>query len=144
MSKKMRAFVCVLLSTVLMLSMNVWGGAIVSAEETAVQPRLSYTNYVDASLSFSSTGTAYCIADVQGYQGITTSIHIKMELQKYTVLWWSTEYTWEGSTNGYYHALSKSRSVSSGKYRVKVTATVYSGSNSEEVEVTTKAKTYSG
>ncbi len=144
MFKKMRAFICMLLSTVLLLSMNVWGGAIVSAEETAVQPRLSYTNYVDAALNITSAGTARCTADVEGYDGITTSIHIKMELQKYTVLWWSTEYTWEGSINRYYHTLSKSRSVSSGKYRVKVTATVYSGSNSEEVEVTTTARTYSG
>lgn len=144
MSKTMRSLVCVIMSVVLLLSMNVWSFA-VSAEETTVQPRLSYTNYTFTGLDITTKGIAYCTAHVEGYSGITTKVHIEMKLQKYTVLWWSTQETWEGTFNSVDGALSKTKTVSdSGKYRVRVTYTVYSGSASEEITGTSQTVTYSG
>ncbi len=140
MSKTMRSLVCVVMSVVLLLSMNVWSFA-VSAEETTVQPRLSYTNYTMTSLEITTKGVAYCAASAEGYDGITTKIHIEMKLQKYTVLWWSTQETWEATFTGVDAALAKTASVSSGKYRVRVTYTVYSGSASEEITGTSQEKT---
>lgn len=141
MSKRMYSLVCMVMSVVLLFSMNVWSGAIVSAEETTVQPRLSYTNYVITGLNITTSGVAYCTASAEGYDGITTKIHIEMKLQKYTVLWWSAVETWEGTFNNYYGALSTSKSIGSGRYRVKAVYTVYSGSNSEEITGTSQEDT---
>lgn len=143
MSKTMRSLVCVVMSVVLLLSMNVWSFA-VSAEETTVQPRLSYTNYTATGLKITTNGVACCTASAEGYDGITTKIHIEMKLQKYTVLWWSTQETWEATFTGVDALMSKTASVSSGKYRVRVTYTVYSGSASEEITGTSQTATYSG
>ena len=84
-------------------------------------------------LSISSSGTATCSADAEGYYGTTTKVHIKMTLQKYTILWWSKVETWEGTFNQAYGALCETAQVGSGTYRVKAEFTVYSGSNSEEI-----------
>lgn len=140
MSKSMRTLVCLVMCLALVLSINVW--STVSAEETAVQPRLNYTAYTFTGLDITTKGVACCTADVEGYNGIATKVHIEMKLQKYTVLWWSTQETWEGTFNNFYGALSKTKSVSSGKYRVRVTYTVYSGSNSEEITGTSQTVTY--
>lgn len=141
MSKRMYSLVCVVMSVVLLFSMNVWSGAVVSAEETAVQPRLSYTNYVITGLNITTSGVAYCTASAEGYDGITTKIHIEMKLQKYTVLWWSAVETWEGTFYGVDAILSETASVGNGRYRVKAVYTVYSGSNSEEITGTSQEDT---
>lgn len=66
MSKIMRSLVCLVMCLVLVLSMNVWSS--VSAEETAIQPRLSYTNYTFTGLDITTKGVAYCTADAEGYE----------------------------------------------------------------------------
>lgn len=141
MSKKMRSLMCTIMSVVLLLSMNVWSGVIVSAEETTVQPRFSYTNYTATGMKLTTSGVAYCTASIEGYMGITTQIHIEMKLQKYTILWWSAVETWEGTFNDYYGILSTNKSINSGKYRVKAVYTVYSGSNSEKITGTSQEDT---
>ena len=79
-------------------------------------------------------GKTTCLADVQGYNGITTKVHIEMTLQKFTFLWWSEVQTWEGTFNDYLGTLSRTTYVDdSDTYRVKAVFTVYSGSNSEEI-----------
>lgn len=141
MSKRMRSLMCTVMSVVLLLSMNVWSGAIVSAEETTVQPRFSYTAFTATGMQLTTSGVAYCTAHVEGYDGITTKIHIEMKLQKYTVLWWSAVETWEGTFNNYYGALSTSKSIGNGRYRVKAVYTVYSGSDSEKITGTSQEDT---
>ena len=133
MSKNIKRIVCLLMSLLLLFPLNLVSSAATVTGEIAVQPRFSYTNNTSTSLTITTSGTAYCAADVQGYDGITTKVYIKMTLQKYTVLWWSKVETWEGTFNNVYGTLSETAQVGSGRYRVKAEYTVYSGSDYEEI-----------
>ena len=139
MSKNVKRIVCLLLSLLLLCPLNLVASA-TTLEENTVQPRWSYTNITSAALSITTSGTAYCTADVQGYDGITTKVYIKMTLQKYTVLWWSKVESWEGTFNNVYGTLSETAQVGSGRYRVKAEFTVYSGSNYEEITTLSQEK----
>lgn len=114
-------------------------GLIASAEtaENQVQPRYTYTHGISATI-LKSGGKAVCGGSVDGYNGTTTKIAMTITLQKKTLLWWSTEQRWSRTTNNYYNDASYTISVDSGTYRVKVDATVYAGSNYEEVSCTSK------
>jgi len=133
MSRNVKRIVCLLMSLLLLCPLNLVVSAASAAEENAIQPRFSYTANASISLAITTSGTAYCVTDVQGYDGITTKVYIKMTLQKYTVLWWSKVETWEGTFNEVYGTLSETAQVGSGRYRVKAEITVYSGSNYEEI-----------
>lgn len=133
MSKTIKSVVCLLMSLLLLMPLSVTASA-ASAAENQVQPRWSYTNITYVGLSITPQGKATCLADVQGYNGITTKVHIEMILQKYTFLWWSKVQSWEGTFNDYIGTLSRTTTVDdSDTYRVKAIFTVYSGSNSEEI-----------
>ncbi len=114
-------------------------GLIANAEttENQVQPRYTYTSGISATLA-NSGGKALCIGNVNGYDGITTKIVLTVTLQKKTLLWWSKVEEWTTTANTYYATISKTVAVDSGKHRVKVEATVYSGSNSEKVDCTSQ------
>lgn len=140
MRKTMRSLICLAMSLVMVLSLHIWTGATVSAEENTVQPRFSYTNYTYTGLEITTQGVAYCTADVEGYSGITTKVHVEMTLQKHTVLWWSNQVSWEGTFYDMSGTLAKTTTVGSGRYRVKAVYTVYSGSASEEITGTSQEK----
>ena len=112
-----------------------------SEGEPGIQPLFEYTNVTTASLSISN-GTATCSSRLMGYSGITTKIEIKMTLQKKFLLWWNTEETWSTTINDCMGSLTKTASVDSGTYRVKVDFTVYSGSKSEEITTYSQEKEY--
>ena len=105
-------------------------------------PCFEYTNTTATTLSISTSGTATCSAKLNGYNGTTTKIVIKMTLQKKTLLWWSEVDSWSTTINNWYGSLTKTASVGSGTYRVKVEFTVYSGSNSEEITTYSQEKKY--
>lgn len=142
MFRKTKRLICLALTLTLMLSMAAWPGTVVSAEETVVQPRYSYTESVITGLSINSSGTATCTAKATGYSD-TTKIEIEMKLQKYTLLWWSTQQTWTTTVNDSTARLTKTKSVGSGTYRVIATYTVYKGSKSETIEGQSAEKKYS-
>ncbi len=143
MSKKARSLVSLVMSVVMLLSVCTVGATTVSAEENQVQPRLSYTNYTFTGLDITTAGVACCTAGAEGYDGITTKVHIRMTLQKYTVLWWSDQISWENAFTGVEGALCRNTTVTSGgRYRVKAVYTVYSGSASEEITSTSLEKKY--
>ncbi len=128
-----------ILSLVMCVVLLCGTGLIANAEtaENQVQPRYSYTHGISATLA-NSSGKALCIGDVNGYDGITTKIVVTVTLQKKTLLWWSKVQEWTTTANTYYATISKTVAVDSGKHRVKVEATVYSGSNSEKVDCTSQ------
>lgn len=133
MSKRIKCVVCLLMSLLLLMPLSVTASAS-SASENQVQPRWSYTNTTYVGLSITPQGKATCLADVLGYDGITTKVHIEMTLQKYTFLWWSEVESWEATFNDVVGTLSRTTTVDdSDTYRVKAIFTVYSGSNSEEI-----------
>lgn len=132
MSRSTKTVICLLMSLLLLLPLNIMASA-ASVTESQVQPRWSYTDITYVDVLIDSDGTATCIADIEGYDGITTKIYIKMTLQKYTFLWWSKVESWETTINDFYGFLSETTQVGSGTYRVKAEYTVYSGSNSEDI-----------
>lgn len=141
MSKAMRSLICVMMSAVMMLSMHGWAGVAVAAETSAVQPRYSYASSASTDLSIDSAGTATCTATLQGYSGTTTKIYVKMELQYASTVIFNTIKTWTATYNSYRATMEKTTTVDSGRYRLKVTFTVYSGSASEEISVRSSEKT---
>ncbi len=132
-----------ILALVMCVVMLCGTGLIASAEtpENQIQPRYSYTNMVSCSLN-NASGKAQCVGSVGGYSGITTKIVMKMTLQKKTLFWWSKVQEWSSTTNSYTAAMSKTVAVESGTYRVKLVATVYSGSNSEEVDIYSQTNSF--
>ncbi len=110
--------------------------------ESDVMPCYEYTNIAATSLSISTNGKATCSTSLNGYNGTTTKIVIKMTLQKDSWLWWSTEETWTTTVNNWYADLTKTATVDSGTYRVKAEFTVYSGSNSEEITIYSQEKSF--
>ena len=131
MSRKIRTAICLLMSLLLLFPLQVMASA--ATTENQVQPRWSYTDMTFVNILIDSDGTATCLADIEGYDGITTKIYIKMTLQKYTFLWWSKVETWETTIYDSVGFLSRQTQVGSGTYRVKAEYTVYSGSNSEQI-----------
>lgn len=150
MSKKIAALI---LSVVLIFSAAMVAGAegasapvspaSSSEGEPGIQPLFEYTNTTGAALRISN-GTATCVTTINGYSGVTTKIEIKMTLQKKFLLWWNTEETWSKTINDFYGSLTKTASVDSGTYRVKVEFTVYSGSKSEEITTYSQENEYKG
>ncbi len=145
MSKKIAAL---MLSVMLLFSAAVMvqaedsvgsGAEGISQSDSLVQPLFEYTNVTGVSLSISG-GKATCVTTINGYYGITTKIVIKMTLQKKTLLWWSKQESWTTTINDWYGGLTKTASVGSGTYRVKVEFTVYSGSKSEDITTHSQEK----
>jgi len=131
MSRNVKRIVCLLMSLLLLCPLNLVASAATVSEESAIQPRLTYINNAAITLSITTSGTAYCVVDVQGYSNVT-KVYIKMTLQKYTVLWWSKVESWEATFNDVTGYISETAQVGSGRYRVKMETTVYSGSDYEE------------
>lgn len=134
MLSKTKRLLCFTMSFILLLSLNLWSGMAVAAEESLVEPRFSYTKVTTTSFVEGSGGSITCYASAEGYSGITTRIHIKMELQKFGTVKWETVTTWESTVFTYHSSLSKNYTLSkSALYRVKATYTVYSGSAYETI-----------
>ena len=136
MSKTIRSVVCIVMCFATLLSIPMWA----NAQNGAVQPRLSYTNIIYTGLSITTTGKAYCTADVEGYDNITTKIHINMQLQQYIALQWTTIAEWQGTFNDVVGTLSENKQVYTGRYRVKAVYTVYSGSAYETITAYSQEK----
>jgi len=93
----------------------------------------AYTNNIYTLLSISS-GKAYLLGDVTGYQGITTKIEITLTLQKKTLLvFWSDVASWSATFNRCDGILYKEYGVSSGTYRMVATYKVYKGTAYETI-----------
>lgn len=101
-----------------------------------IMPFWDYTHDCSNKLSISGT-TATCYSDASGYSGVTTKIVIEHTLQKKTLLFfWSDVDSWSTTINKYAGSLTSTRGgLSSGTYQLKTVYTIYSGSNSETIEI---------
>ena len=112
-------------------------------EEPPGGDRFSYTNFTMTGLNINAGGTATCVADFGGYAGITTKVDISMTLQKRVLLlFWTDEATWSQSFKGHTGTLSKTKTVTSGTYRVQATYIAYSDTKSETITSTSPSMTY--
>ncbi|MBR2043866.1 MAG: hypothetical protein IJ946_05955 [Clostridia bacterium] len=108
--------------------------------ESTVQPRYSYTNSVLARLSVESQ-QAVCTGIIDCNSSVT-KVTVKIILQKKGVFKWNNVTTWTDEVNGDNYSRSyRYGPVDSGKYRVKVEATVYAGTASENVSATSSTVT---
>ena len=96
-----------------------------------VSPCYLYTQFLNTSLLINNK-TATITGKATGKEGITTKIHVKLVLQKYSDGSWSKVEAYEKTEKAAYCVLEKTKSVSSGKYRVKGVYTVYKGEKSEK------------
>lgn len=134
----MRRRTAMCMSGLLVLSL-LFGGFPISQHSLAVEPSewsiTPYTTYIkDAKVTFSiSDGTATVYAYVTGTVGKTTKANVTATLQKYNSSTgkWSDVQTWTASASSHTASLNKTKSVSSGIYRVKAVCKTYQNSSWE-------------
>lgn len=131
----MKKIISSLITVVLLVTVMSTGlcanAAVIDDSNSNVMPCYTYT-LKHSSVIVLNGSTATCESSVSGYSSVT-KITIKMTLQKKTVLWWSEVTSWSTTVNSDYASLIKTKSLEKGTYRIKMSATVYSGSNSEEI-----------
>ena len=94
-----------------------------------------YTSRLSSDLTFSGK-TATCNSTVYGFSGITTKIVITQTLQRQSSSSWTYVTSWSKTFNSWYGFYGNTRSsLSSGTYRLKTVAKVYSGSNYETITI---------
>ena len=94
-----------------------------------------YTANVTSSLSISGK-KASCVSIVHGFSGLATKVVITQTLQKQNGSTWTYVSSWNKTFNTWLGSLSNSKSsLSSGTYRLKTVAKVYSGNNYETITV---------
>ena len=138
MLKFKKAIGSILMMTVLSLPMTV--SIPVSAD--IISTNSLYTDSCTTNLTVSGKD-ASCISKVTGFRGKTTKIVITQTLQKKNSSGsWSSVKSSSKTENSYTASLAKSYSgLAKGTYRVKTTATVYSGNKSETVTSYSSTKT---
>lgn len=132
-----------MLTVTMLLCLSIIGQPVRAAEmfDTEIMP-LSLDAASSVTLSINS-GTASARCSVRGDEGEINKIVINMYLQKKNSNgYWSDYKSWYATKYSYYHTLSKSCSVTSGTYRVKVRVICYNGTDAETKYLYTSAKTY--
>lgn len=96
-----------------------------------VMPCMEYIYDADQVFSIDG-GVASMYGYVEGVPGLATKCEVSIELQEKGLLLWNEVDTWTSSRTGSYAELDLAHSVTEGeKYRIVVTVTVWSGSDSE-------------
>lgn len=96
-----------------------------------VMPCMEYIYDADQVFSIDG-GVASMYGYVEGAPGLATKCEVSIELQEKGLLLWNEVDTWTASRTGDYAKLSQTCDVTEGeKYRIVVTVTVWSGSDSE-------------
>lgn len=134
----MKKLICFMLA--FMLSMSSFTVVSVTAyneQDTVitdiVQPRYAYTESIYSYLSISGD-KATCTSTVTGMPTVT-KIEATQYLEKKVLWWWEEVDHWDKTVNGDYLYMCNSKdNLSSGTYRVRTVATVYSGTDYEFVE----------
>ena len=109
--------------------------------ENAISPYKLYIRQTTSVLSISGT-TATVDCSTLGVVGEATKAKIIAELQVKNGSSWTTVETWTDTQNSYRASVYETYSVTKGKtYRVKATATVWEGSQSEIQTVFSNEKT---
>lgn len=105
-----------------------------------ISPLMDYISQANASLYIDSNGVATVKSSVYGYQGITTRVEIRANLQRYTGGQWVTIRTF--TAESYSHRVSLSNTVSITKgyyYRVQSAIKAYIRSSVETQTVVLNA-----
>ena len=134
----MKRIFAILLSIVMSLGMGFSAYAL-PEEETPIDiefvDEYSYTDKISSDMSISNN-TATCKSVVRGDTSLATKIVITQTLQKKNGNSWTYVTSWSKTYNTWYAIYTTSKSsLSSGTYRLKTVAKVYSGNNYETITV---------
>lgn len=140
----MKKLLCFMLT--FMLSMSAFATMSVSAYNDLdtvitdiVQPRYSYTSSVSTDL-YINNGKAACTSTVTGMSTVTKIVATQYLEKKTLFGGWKEVDHWDKTVNGDYLYMCNSKdNLSSGTYRVRTVATVYSGTDYEIVEDISKS-----
>ena len=121
---------------------------IVSADpdpETPAEPGIieeyQYTSSISSDL-YISNNTADCRSTVIGYSNTATRVEITQTLQKKSGNSWNFYTSWVKNYYTWYGMLTTTKSgLSSGTYRLKTVAKVYSGNSYETITVYSSTRT---
>ena len=121
---------------------------VVSADpdpETPVEPGIieeyQYTSSINSDLSISNN-TATCRSTVIGFSNTATRVEITQTLQKKSGNSWNFYTSWVKNYYTWYGMLTTTKSgLSSGTYRLKTVAKVYSGNSYETITVYSSTRT---
>ena len=99
-------------------------------------PCYVYTDQLTTTLSISN-GKASCRTTIYGISGTTTKIVVTQYLEKKNGKSWDEVTHWTDTFNSWWCNDTNSYTITeSGTYRLRSEATVYSGSKSEDVDIT--------
>lgn len=141
----MRRIIAILLSFVMTLGMGITAFA-EPEEETPIDigiiEEYQYTNKISSDLSISNH-TATCKSVVRGDSSLATKVVVTQTLQEtFDGCTWYYIDSWSKTFNSWYAIYTTSKSsLSSGTYRLKSVAKVYSGSNYETITVYSRTAT---
>lgn len=108
-----------LILTMLFSSFVIMSSAAVAEEENVVQPRFTTIQSVSTSFTISGLNSTSSVVLISK---VSTSLYIKIELQKEKSSGYETIETWTKSANGYSLALEETRLINVfSDYRIKVT-----------------------
>lgn len=108
----------------------------VSCASSSVMPLMEYISNLDYDFKISN-GTAKITARMDGYVAITTKCKVTVELQEKGFLFWNTVKTFNAVEYRDFAEVDTTYSVASGKtYRLNITFTAWSGSDSETQTIT--------
>ena len=134
----MRRIIAILLSFAMTLGMCITAYANPEEElpvDIEIIDEYQYTNAISSDLSISSN-TATCKSVVRGDSSLVTKIVVTQTLQKKSGSTWTYVTSWSKTFNTWYAVYTTSKSsLSSGTYRLKTVAKVYSGNSYETITV---------
>ncbi len=132
----MKRILSVLIAMTVILSCSINASALIKDEfvDEEVVLRYQYATNVLSSISISSK-TATCKSTVVGQSGVATKIVITQYLQKKSGSDWNNVQSWTKTFNQASAIYTnKKSSLSSGTYRTRTVAKVYSGNNYETIK----------
>lgn len=129
---KKHSLVAAFLLSVLILTLPITAFAYAGESEATIMPRWTYIASVDGSLTENGTeATVDCW--VKGYYGSATKTKIIAELQvQSSATNWIPVAIWTDTQNAFKASVHETKTINpDNTYRVKITATVWEGSQSE-------------
>lgn len=116
-----KSFSIVLVLAIMLSSFAMFASAETVEEETVIMPRFSTIHSVSTSFTISGLNSTSYVALISQY---STSLYIKIELQKEKSTGYETIETWTKSGTGTMLSLEKTRLINIlSDYRIKVTCT---------------------
>ena len=102
-----------------------------------------YTNSISSTLSINTSGSATGTSSVFGSSSLVTQIVVHQYLQKKNGSDWDTIDSWSSTRYTWYNECSFPYTItSSGEYRIRTVADVYSGNDYETVSSNSKTSIY--